>query len=62
MAETATRDEYVNFKWLGGSIEDIPLSMCSFQFILKEMVYYTKLESVYGCETIGILDTVRFAT
>lgn len=49
-------DEYVNFKWLGGSIEDIPFSMSSFQFILKEIVYYTELES--AC---GILDTVRFA-
>lgn len=53
------RDEYVNFKWLGGSIEDIPFSMNSFQFILKEMVYYTELESACGSKTIGILDTVR---
>lgn len=55
------RDEYVHFKWLGESIEDIPFSMSSFQFILKEKVYYTELASACGSKTIGILDTVKFA-
>lgn len=55
------RNEYVNFEWLGGSIEDIPFSMSSFQFILKEKVYYTEFASACGSKTIDILDTLKFA-
>lgn len=45
VAKTVTRDEYVNFKWLGRSIEDILFSMNSLQISLMEIIYYTMLKS-----------------